>query len=188
MLSEWTAMWKVVLPGFEPDSLWMERKMKWSPSQVSNLEDNPEHEETDSDLAFRILGVTSPDGARVLDIDSYQVIEPEGDSLEVGGEPDSRPVLIDRRARTETIVEFCGTSCGYHWAKWLSPAGFALGGWQNADDYGHWDQGTLSIYSLRDSTVAVYVTRIIPASDFERYLSAWRGWLMKRYRALKIRA
>ena len=74
---------------------------------------------------------------------------PDGDSLIVGGDPESQPSLTDNTTKASVNLAMCGTPCGFHWAKWLSPTSFALGSWSEADDYGHWMQGGLSIYSIR---------------------------------------
>ena len=78
-----------------------------------------------------------------------------------------------------------GTSCWFDWGVWLSPASFALAGGQEADDFGQWIQGTLQIYSLSDSTVATYVTRIVSREEYGRYRQAWERWLRARYRSLR---
>jgi len=183
-LEEWVAMWRVALPGFEVDSLWGEGPLRWAPLDVSPVGGDIEHQDTEDDLAFRILRLRSPDGSHILDVDSYQSIEPDGDSLQVGGEPDSRCTLIDLTSKTEAILQFCGTPCAFHWGVWLSPTRFAVGGWYDPNGFDQWWQGTLSIYSLRDSTVAEYRTRIVPVGDAARYSRAWHRWLLKRYRAL----
>lgn len=121
----------------------------------------------------------------MLYLDRYQAIVADGDSLEIGGEPDSRSALVERRTNRVAILKACGTACGSHWGAWLSPTTFALAGWQDADAYSQWKQGTLSLYSIPDSTVATYLTRIVPAKDYERYVEAWEGWLLERYRALQ---
>jgi cytosine/uracil/thiamine/allantoin permease len=66
----------------------------------------------------------------------------------------------------------------------LSPTRFALGGWRDADDFGQWKQGSLWIYSLTDSMMASYSTRIVSSVDYERYAAAWNAWLLRRYRTI----
>ncbi len=181
-LGEWTAMWREALPGFMVDSTWGVRPQRWTPARRSVAGDLERRQATD--LTLQLLGIESPDGRYLLDVDAYQDVMVVGDSVEVGGEPDSQPVLIDRGANVEYPLQFCGTSCGFHWGRWLSPTQFALGGWQQADDYGQWMQGSLAIYSIRDSTMRAYETRIVPARAFARYQAAWRRWLLRRYRTL----
>lgn len=140
--------------------------------------------ESAEDVTFDILGIPSSDGNYTLNVDTYQVIQLQGETLEVGGEPDSRCVLIDHRTGLESVLGLCGTSGGYHWGTWLTPRTFAVGAWLEADDYGQWKQARLSIYSIPDSTVTEYQSRIVSAADYERYLRAWHGWLLERYRSL----
>jgi len=140
-----------------------------------------EDSDAGADLATELLSLPSPDHRFILCVDSYQVVIPGSESVEVGGEPDSRCSLIDMRDTTEVVLQFCGTSCGNHWGCWLSPTSFAVGGWNNADDFGQWKQGGLSLYSLRDSSVTEYQTRIVSEESYRAYEAAWHGWLLKRY-------
>lgn len=55
------------------------------------------------DLAFALLGIHFPDGRYFLDVDGYRAIEPEGDSIVVGGEPDSYCSLIDAGPPSNTF-------------------------------------------------------------------------------------
>ena len=185
-LEAWAAMWRAALPGFQVDSTWSTGVERWVPARRT-LGRDVDHLEMTGDLAYALLAFKSPDGRYVLDVDWYQIIAPAGDSLEVGGDADSQPVLVDRGARTESVLQFCGTACGFHWGRWLSPTRFAIGGWQVADDYSQWLQGSLLIYSIRDSTVRRYETRIVSAADYARYEAAWKRWLLRRYRALPAR-
>ena len=175
-LKQWVAMWRAALPGFQVDSLRSQPRERWTPVAVQGLESDP-----DSTRAI-MLGVQSPDECRILDIDSYQWFRINGDSVEVGGEPDSRPRLFDYNARTVASVAFCGTPCGYHWGRWLSPDQFVLGGWEDADELGRSKKGALFVYDLRDSTVASYETRVVSSEDYERYFAAWKRWLIERTR------
>jgi hypothetical protein len=186
-LTEWVAMWRAAIPGFTVDSLSREGGWKWKSGRTSAIEGDPEHRDNAEDLAFDILGIPSPDGRRILDIDDYQDVQVTGESAEAGGEPDSRSVLIDTRARTETEIEFCGTYCGFHWGRWLSPDRFLLGGWQESTDDSEAFHGTMSLYDLRDSTVISYATRTVPRTEYDRYYEAWKGWLLKRYREIQKR-
>jgi hypothetical protein len=186
-LAEWTAMWAQALPGFAPDSMWLVHRGRWNALARGKYQPMVIGKDADpgEDLAFELLGLRSPDRRYILDVDSYQVIEPSGDSLNVGGEPDSRCTLIDEPARLEFVLLECGTPCGYHWGTWLSNSSFAVGGWNDADDFGQWKQGGLSIYSIPDSSVTEYATRIVSAAAYARYEAAWGGWLLRRYRMLK---
>ena len=168
---------------FVMDSTWRVGSTRWAPLLTRPFEPLPP--ESDDDVTFAILGLRSPDGRHTLDVDSYQYIRPEGDGLEVGGEPDSQCSLIDNTVQVEAILQECGTPGGFHWGVWLSRTSFAVGGWREADDFGQWMQGHLWIYSISDSTVAEYATRIVSSDGYARYAAAWNGWLLKRYRALK---
>jgi hypothetical protein len=184
-LNPWVRMWQASLPGFKPDSLYhngMRPALRGGYVQpLRNIyPPDPEHRDV-----FSVLSAMSPDGRYKLVFDWYQYIgENEGD-IETGGEPDSAPLLLDLRFRTSNQFEFCGTPCAFDWGVWLSPTSFALGGWQDADEYGQWKQGRFSIYSIPDSTASSYVTRIISAENFVDYRAAWKAWVAARYRALK---
>lgn len=180
-------MWVQALPGFAPDSLWLVHRGRWTPLARGRYEPRVIGKDADpgEDLAFELLGLHSPDRRYILDVDSYQVIVPGDDALTVGGEPDSRCTLIDESARLELVLLECGTPCGSHWGTWFSNSSFAVGSWDDADDFGQWKQGGLSIYSIPDSSVSVYATRIVSAAAYARYEAAWHGWLLERYRKLK---
>ena len=180
-------MWAEAQAGFIPDSLWASGTQHWSPlltRQLSRTDDSGEGEPGD-ELTLELLGIHSPDGQYILEVDEYQVIQPTGDSIEVGGEPDSQCSLIDARSQLKQLLMQTGTGGGYQWGAWLGRDAFALAGWSDADDYGQWKQGQLWLYSLRDSTVSSYSTRIVSADAYTRYEAAWHGWLLKRYRAWK---
>src|SRR5580765_3900763 len=117
-LQEWVLMWRTALRGFEVDSMWGTRPQRWSALSMSALDGDTEHKDTDADVAFQIFGLPSPDRRYILDVDSYQSVEPDADTLVVGGEPDSRCMLIDQKAKSEAILQFCGTACGFHWGRW----------------------------------------------------------------------
>jgi hypothetical protein len=135
------------------------------------------------DLATVLLRLQSPDHRYTLVVDSYQMVIPEGDTLIVGGEPESRCSLLDTRDSTSLELHFSGTGGGFHWGYWLSNTAFAVGGWNDADDFSQWRQGRLWLYSMRDSSVSEYQTRIVSAETYQRYEAAWHGWLLSRYRA-----
>ena len=184
-LLTWVTMWRAALPEFETDSLWVVGRARWTP-RIEEEGFSVTGEGSD-DVAPELLVLPSPSGSHVLYIDRYQVIVPHGDTIEVGGEPDSRSDLVDQRTDTVALLRSCGTPCGSHWGTWLSPTAFALAGWQDADDYSQWKQGTLSIYSITDSTVATYATRVVSTEQYVHYVQAWETWLLSRYQALSGR-
>ena len=186
MLAEWTAMWGGALEGFSPDSLWLVSRRHWSLAGGGTRPPLFLGEGDDSQsLARQLLSLRSPSRRFALSVDSYQAVMPSGDSLEVGGEPDSRCSLIDIRDSTEFVLMQTGTGGGYHWGAWLSEHSFAVGGWNDADDYSQWKQGRLWMFSLRDSTVTEYETRIVSAEAYLNYEARWHDWLLARYRAMK---
>lgn len=187
LIQEWTAMWAQAQPGFVVDSMWATGSERWAPllSRPYSRTDASGETSPGDDLAYALLGIHSPDGRYILDVDEYQAIEPMGDSIEVGGEPDSQCSLIDAKGQKDHVLMQTGTGGGYQWGAWLSRDAFALGGWCDADDYGQWKQGQLWLYSLRDSTVSAYATRIVSADAYARYEAAWHSWLLRRYRAWK---
>ena len=182
-LEEWVEMWRAAIPGFEVDSLWGGKPRRWPPGYVTVYQAENEPGDTEHDMAFRTLGMPSPDGRYILVVNTL-IIKPDGDSIVVGGEPDSQCSLIDRRAKTESILRSCGTVCSFDWGRWLSPTRFAVGG-SYSPGLGEGRYGTLSIYSLPDSTVCEYRTRIASQSDVARQARAWYRWLLKRYRAIE---
>jgi hypothetical protein len=182
-LSEWARMWAAALPGFAVDSTWRTGSARWVPQFSGRFE--PLEPESSGDLAFALLGLRSPDGRYTLDVDWYQSIQVMGDSLEVGGDPDAKCLLVDNESRAESVLQQTGTGGGYHWGAWLSKGSFVVGGWAEADDFGQWMQGHLWVYSITDSTVREYVTRIVSVGDYERYQAAWHASLLRRYRAMK---
>ena len=176
-LAEWVEMWRAAIPGFEVDSLWGGEPRRRPPGYVSVYQAEVEPRDKGREMAFRILGMPSPDGRYILDMNTLDYVKLDGDSIVVGGEPDSQCSLIDRRAKTVSILESCGTVCGFDWGRWLSPTRFAVGG-SYSPGFGEGRYGTLSIYSLPDSTVCEYRTRIASQSDVGRYARAWRRWLL----------
>ncbi len=169
-LAEWATMWSQALPGFEPDSLWRVESRRWQPGDIRPFEPLKPGTQVDpeDDLASQLLSVPSPDGHYTLDVDYYQVVVPMGDSIVVGGDPDSRCSIFDEQKHVEVILLQTGTDGGYQWGAWLSKSAFAIGGWTNADDYGQWQQGQLWLYSIPDSTMSVYATRIVSADAYAR--------------------
>jgi hypothetical protein len=189
-LREWTAMWRAALAGFEVDSLWADGRKHWSASWDSLPPRTTKHGGAipwDDEITAEVFTVTSPGSAFDLGIDTYQAIVEDQGEVSVGGEPDSRSALYDRGRNRETVLVFSGTMGGQHWGRWFGPHRFALAGWSDASDFGQWKQGWISVYSGADSSIATYVTRVVPDTRFERYRAAWEKWVVSRYRALKPR-
>jgi len=182
-------MWRAAMPGFGLDSLRGDGPQKWQPVMVVTSERSfiLSRERDRDDPTPQILGLPSPDGRRLLDIDSYQLIEIQGETMVVGGDPDSRSAVLDRSAGTEAVLFLSGTTAGAHWGRWLSPDRFVLGGWQDTNDEAEERQGWLSVFDLRDSTIVSYSTRSVSRTDYEHYYEAWKRWLMKRYQEVKAR-
>jgi hypothetical protein len=184
-LMDWVSMWRAALPGFRADSMWGGWRAKWSRIHADSVSDDLFRKEDESDVTYELLGLPSPDGRYLLHIDRYQYVAVDDGELEVGGDVDSHPILVDQHAKTFVTLDECGTPCGYHWGRWLSPTTFALAGWHDADEFGQWRQGGLSIYSIPDSSVVTYATRIVSRDSYDRYETAWEDWLLKRYRAVR---
>ena len=176
-------MWAQAQPGLALDSTWFATRTPWRPLSIAAFDSTSR--ETSDDVTFELLGIRSPNGAYTLNVDSYQVIQPDGDTLVVGGEPDSRCSLIDNRSLREATLDFCGTACAFNWGVWLTDSAFAVGGWRDADDSGERKQARLSIYSIADSSVSEYAGPSVSGQAYRRYLAAWEHWLLMRYRMLK---
>jgi hypothetical protein len=182
-LETWAALWRDVLPGFEVDSMWNVGATRWK----------PDFSEPGTDLFVdngpesRLLLMPSDDGRYLLNVDWYLSFVPGGDGLvQDQGEVDSQPRLVDLRLKRQMIVETCGTPCGFHWGGWVGPDAFAIGEWMTLDN--EWAQGSLTIYSLRDSSAVTYVTRVVSSSaSYQPYNSAWMHWLTGLYQQMKSR-
>lgn len=186
-LTPWVEMWREAEPGFRPDSL---IRVGTAPAfrggyvqPLKNVYPPPAEQES----AFRVLSARSPDGRYNLIFDWYQNIEESGDELDISGEPDSAPLLLDQRLGISNQFETCGTGCSFDWGVWLSPSSFALAGWQDEEGMGRHNQGRLKIYSLADSTSTTYVTQLTTAKGRDAYRAAWEKWVASRYHALKTR-
>ncbi len=184
-LKPWVVLWQHAIPGFLPESLYL---MGTAPAfrgghvqPLKNVYPPPAVNAS----AFLVFSARSPDGAYNLIFDRYQCIAEDGEELEIGGDPDSGPLLLDLRRGVSNQFETCGTPCGFDWGVWLSPTEFALAGWQDVKGTGPWKEGRLAIYSLEDSTSTTYVTRPIPPGTFAKYRATWEAWVASRYRALK---
>jgi hypothetical protein len=184
-LAPWLAMWREAMPGFTPDSLYRVgaapafRKGYVQP--LKNVYPPPAEREP----VFLILSAHSPDGRYNLIFDWYQHIGDSSGDVEIGGEPDSAPLLLDLRGGVSNQFDACGTGCGFHWGVWLSPTRFALAGWHDADPTGRWKQGSLKIYSIADSSSTAYVTRPVSRPKFAQYRAAWKDWVASKFRGLK---
>jgi hypothetical protein len=171
------------MPGFRPESLYFAgtgpalRRGYVQP--LGNMD--PPGEEASA--TFEVLSAESPDGRYKLVFDWYQRVSEEEGEIEIGGDADSAPLLLDRREQTSNAFAFCGTPCGFHWGAWISPTKFVLAGWQELEAAGSRLRGTLDFYSIPDSTVASYVTRPVSSGVFSRYREAWEGWVAERYRS-----
>lgn len=179
-LAVWTSMWQAALPRFRTDSLYAAGV---SPAFRSVYRMSAKDLIT-ADVTFHVFGETSPDRRYHLVFDYHREISEDGD---IGEDADSAPALLDQQEETAMIFEFCGTPCGFDYGTWVSPTRFALGGWADVDATSAWKVGRLGIYSVEDSSVTLYLTRPMPASDYERYRSAWTVWVDARYRAYENR-
>lgn len=184
-LALWVAMWRKALPGFAADSL---VRLGESPALRGGNVQPLDMLRTmiAGEPVFEILSDRSPDHRHRLVFDWYQRIVESEDAIELGGEPDSSPLLIDLQEKRSHQFEFCGPSCGYHWGRWIDATRFVLAGWSE-DDGGIERRGFLSVYSLADSTRVQYVTRPVSPAAFARYQDAWESWVRSRYRDWKSR-
>ncbi len=184
-LSAWTAMWQAAIPGFTPESL---AGGTWSPAlrggDVQPLKNfypaAPEEQAT-----FEVLSALSPNGRYRLVFDWYQEIVEEEGGIEIGGEPDSAPLLLDLRLGSSNVFEFCGTYCGYDWGCWMDSTRFALAGWSEATEGSESYSGFLGLYSLADSSQQSFITRPVSKDGYEKYRAAWEAWVKDRYRTWK---
>ena len=133
---------------------------------------------------FQILSARSPDGRYNLIFDWYLIIEGSGDEVDISGEPDSAPLLLDLKGGTSNQFDTCGTPCAFSWGVWLSPKVFALGGWEDEEPMGHRSRGRLKVYSLADSSATTYVTRPVAVDARRRYQAAWESWVDSKFHAL----
>jgi hypothetical protein len=145
---------------------------------TKNLDPAPPEEEA----VFDVLSASSPTGRYKLVFDWYQEINQGDGVIDIGGEPDSAPLLMDLRLGLSNQFESCGTPCGYHWGCWIDSTRFALAGWEELDARGDTLRGFLGIYSIGDSTEVRYVTRSVRKDTYEKYDAAWHEWVGGRYR------
>jgi len=181
-LVEWAGLWAAAQPGFALDSTWLVARRRWSPLLTREFE--PPQKESPDDVTFAVLGIHSPSHRYTLNVDGYLLIELAGDTLEVGGDPESACSLIDARTRREAVLQLTGTMGAFQWGTWLAADVFAIGGYTDADAYGQWKQARLWVYAIADSSVSEYESRIVSEPDYERYVRVWHRWLLERYRAV----
>lgn len=185
-LSPWTAMWQSAMPGFSADSLTRAgRGPALRGGYVQAAKNVFPYASPEDEAAFDVLSAASPNGRYKLVFDWYQAIDEDEGSVNIGGEPDSAPLLIDLRLGLSNQFESCGTSCGYHWGCWIDSTRFALAGWAEVDVRGDTLCGVLGIYSLADSSEVRYVTRLVRRDTYDKYSAAWHEWVRGRYRIWK---
>jgi len=184
-LGPWMVLWRHAYPGFRADSLiFVGVGPAFRSVDVQPLRDMyPPPKENEA--AFRILSAKSPDGRYDLIFDGYQCVQEEDGQIDIGGEADSAPLLLDLKRKTAQRFDFLGPGGGaFHWGAWVSPSRFVLTGTQLDDRY-MGVRGRVQIYSLRDSTVTTYVTRPLHSSRSASYQAAWESWVAMRYHATK---
>ncbi len=184
-LAPWVAMWRQASPSFALDSL--RRQGASAAFRNGSVEPMSEirPESGAEESAFSALSIDAPGGRYTLVIDRYQAISESPTGFEIGGEPDSSPLLLDRGRSTSNAFDFCGTMCGFHWGAWIDSTRFVLAGWNELEQDSHRTGAFLSVYSLADSTQTRYLTRAVSSADWTRYRDAWQAWVETRYRALK---
>lgn len=174
-LGEWVRLWQAARPEFAVDSL---RFVAWSPFHPQPDAAPWEFPGPSDEEGLAALVVPSPGGRYRLLIDRYQAIV----GGEIGGEPDSAPVLLDTGTGHTFTFEFCGTPCGFHWAAWVDSTRFVLGGWSEADSRRERSYGKLGYYDLRHGLAATYLVPLFSPEEYGRYMAAWQDWVRKRSR------
>lgn len=180
-LSPWLAMWRAAIPGITAASLRSQGRVAALRGGTFTTSAQFDSFTADEPATFAVLIAQSPGGRYKLIFDRYQSIREEDGEIEIGGEPDSAPVLIDEQLERAHTFEFCGTPCGYDWGCWLDSTRFALGGWAQVGDRSDSLTGVLGIYSLADSTETRHVTLAVSSDQYANYMEAWRGWVRARY-------
>lgn len=188
VLSEWIGLWQAAIPGFRPESLYFGGRTGALRGGYVQPVKNVFPPSKDQVATFEVLSADSPDRRYKLVFDWYQHVGESEGEIDIGGEPDSAPLLLDLRDGVSNQFASCGTPCGFHWGAWVSPSRFVLGRWHELDPEGSRFRGSLDVYSIPDSTVVSYYTRPVTAGEFSRYKEAWERWVGSRYRALKRRA
>lgn len=181
-LREWVRLWKAARPEFELDSLRFARWEHFHPAADEAPWEVPDSLD-ESGEGLNALVVVAPGGRRRLLIDRYQVIS----GGEIGGDPDSAPVLADLGTGHTFTFESCGTVCGFHWAAWIDSTRFVLAGWESFGEQHERSYGTLTYYDLRRGLQANYAVPVYEPEEYDRYLAAWHGWVLARLRRLSTR-
>jgi hypothetical protein len=158
-LEDWLALWRHAMPAVSADSLRLVARGPFTLKDIHHF--NPEGREERAQL--RVFGVTSPDSTRVVNPDAYLVVTRTDNGVDVAGEPDSKPVLIDLKTKSVATLEFCGTGCGYDGAFWLDPLRFALTGSLVVNDSTMIRCGRVLLYDLGAGTLSEY--RLPPLAD-----------------------
>lgn len=182
-LAPWMVLWRHAYSGFQSDSL---IRIGVEPA-FRNADVGPLKSvyppPAESAAAFRILSARSPDRRYDLIFDGYQCVEEVNGEIDIGGDADSAPLLLDLKRQTSTRFEVCGPgNCPFHWGAWVSPTRFILAG-TLADEKTMGVRGRVQVISISDSTVTTYVTRPVHSSRGAIYQSAWEGWVAMRYHA-----
>jgi hypothetical protein len=187
ILTEWVGLWQAAIPGFRAESLYFGGQAGALRGYVQPVR-NVFPPRGDQEATFAVMSADSPDRRYKLVFDWYQHVGVSDGEFDIGGEPDSAPLLLDLRGGVSNQFASCGTPCGFHWGAWISSTKFVLCGWTELDSEQHRFRGSLDIYSIPDSTAVSYVTRPVTAAEFSRYHDAWENWIRARYQALKRQA
>lgn len=178
-LGGWLALVQRAQPGIGVDSL---RRAHRGPFTLHDI--RPYNVDGREERArLRMFGVYAPDSTRVVDPDSYLEVSREATRISVGGEPDSKPVLIDLKTRSVTVLEFCGTDCSFDGAFWLDALRFALTGTVVLDTTGA-RCGRVRLYDLNDGTVTEYqLPALVDRSAWMRFEMALDSARVARFGA-----
>jgi hypothetical protein len=190
-LGEWIGFWRAADPALRLDSLragpWSAFAVKWDeqPYGIAGITTPAESLPPDQrdDEGLRALTVIAPGERYALLIDRYQSVGESENGIEIGGEPDSAPMLIERRTGRTDTFEFIGTMSGYHWGAWLDSSRFVIGGWGEASAAGGLTYGFLDFVDLDRGMQRSYYVPAVDGSAYANYRRAWEAWVAKRYRA-----
>lgn len=190
-LGEWIGFWRAADPALRLDSLragpWSAFAVKWDaqPYGIAGITTPAESLPPDQreDEGLRALTVIAPGARYALLIDRYQSVGESENGIEIGGEPDSAPMLIDRRTGRTDTFEFSGTMSGYQWAAWLDSSRFVIGGWGEARADGSSTYGFLEFFDIARGLQRSYFVPAVGEAAYERYRHEWEAWVAKRYRA-----
>lgn len=190
-LREWIGFWRAADPALRLDSLragrWAPFAIEWDRESFSiagitvPAESLPADQRDEQGL--RALTIVAPGARLALLIDRYQSVEESENGVEIGGEPDSAPMLVERATGRTDTFEFTGTGGGYHWGAWLDSSRFVIAGWAEANSEASSMYGTLELYDLGRGLKKPYYLPAIDAAAFGRYRGAWESWVAARYHA-----